>query len=97
MQGTVVHAAARKGHAEVIRLLAERGADMNARYHDGFDRWRPLHEAARRGRLAAVEALVDCGADQGATDANNRTARELAMRGGYDEIAEFLRERSKPR
>jgi ankyrin repeat protein len=48
------------GSAEVVRILVEAGAEVDARDEMG---WTPLMRAVRRGHLAAVEALIVVGAD----------------------------------
>lgn len=58
---TLLHAAASRGHAGVIRWLASHGADLNAR--GGYDDATPLHSAAWTDQPAAVAALLDAGAD----------------------------------
>src|SRR5690606_17361136 len=50
-----MHEAAVAGHAGIVEVLVDAGADANAR--DGAGRT-PLLEAARGGHLAALEALV---------------------------------------
>jgi len=58
---TGLHAAAKAGHAEAVRLLLEHGADPNAR--EEGDNTYPLHWAAAHGHLETVRALVDAGGD----------------------------------
>lgn len=58
---TLVHAAAQAGHADVIRWLAARGAEINGR--GGYDDATPLHFAAWENKPAAIDALIDSGAD----------------------------------
>jgi ankyrin repeat protein len=43
---TPLHLAANKGHIEVVKLLIEHGAYVNAKNNNG---WAPLHEAAYNG------------------------------------------------
>jgi hypothetical protein len=58
---TGLHAAAKAGHVEVVRLLLEHGADPNAR--EAGDNTYPLHWAAAHGHLETVRALLDAGGD----------------------------------
>jgi ankyrin repeat protein len=58
---TGLHAAAKSGHLQAVRLLLEHGADPNAR--EGGDNTFPLHWAAAHGHLEVVRALVDSGGD----------------------------------
>jgi len=54
------HLAAREGHAALLRLLADAGANMDER--DTFSQWTPLFHAASEGHAECVEALIssDC-------------------------------------
>ncbi|WAQ92895.1 hypothetical protein PtA15_17A377 [Puccinia triticina] len=54
------HLAAREGHAALLRLLADAGANMDER--DTFSQWTPLFHAASEGHTECVEALIasDC-------------------------------------
>eukprot|EP00903_Cladosiphon_okamuranus_P017407 g16031.t1 len=59
-QATPLHRAAAKGHAEVVTMLLQNGADIDAR--DGFF-YTPLHLACVNGAVACVEVLLLAGAD----------------------------------
>ncbi len=51
--------ASREGHADIVRLLVERGADPN--YHKWS--WTPLALAAQNNHFEIVKFLVDKGSD----------------------------------
>src|SRR6185436_4366211 len=58
---TPLHAAAARGHLDVVRLLLQYRADPNAR--DAGDNALALHFAAGGGHIETVRALLDAGAD----------------------------------
>lgn len=64
-QSTLMHTAAKQGHAELARRLLQRGADVNALDFGGMRRT-PLHWACKGGHVAMVELLVAAGADTAA-------------------------------
>jgi WD40 repeat protein len=66
---TPLHIACAAGNEIVVRLLLERGADLNARTNDG---WTPLHEAAD-GSAELLRALLARGADPNAASAAGYT------------------------
>jgi cytohesin len=89
---TPLHLAAWQGHNEVIQLLLEHGADVNARGDAGFS---PLHYAAREGQLASARLLVAAGADLNVKNDWGWTAMLQAARGREEsclDIARFLLE-----
>jgi hypothetical protein len=59
----------------VLRLLLERGANVNARADD--DGCTPLHRASRFGALEAVRLLLEHGADVEAVSYHNMTALQV--------------------
>ena len=62
---TALHTASFGGHAPVVRLLLEHGADPHAR--ETGDNTTPLHWAAARSDPDTVRALLDSGANARAT------------------------------
>ena len=52
--------AAAKGHQEMVELLLDRGAQVNATDYTG---WTPLHAAIYGGHAEVVQLLLDHGAD----------------------------------
>lgn len=67
---TPLRIAAAQGDTQIMNLLLDAGANINAQDNDG---WTPLWDAALAGRLQAVELLVKRGADLHLQD---RTYRE---------------------
>ncbi len=80
--------AAGTGCVEVARLLLERGADVNAKDHDG---WTPLIKAAQAGHAEMVQLLMEHGADMTVADSNGRTAWMFAAIGGHNDIADIFK------
>jgi ankyrin repeat protein len=66
---TGLHAAARAGRADVVRLLLQHGAEPNVR--EAGDNTSALHWAAASGDVETVQALLDAGAEpMGSGDAH---------------------------
>ena len=92
---TPLHYAAFFGHPAAARLLAERGADLEARSTNeqfAFDA-RPLHSASAAGQRETCEVLLDAGADVNAVQHGGYTALLDAAQAGNRELAELLLER----
>lgn len=71
---TPLHLAAMVGNVEIVDMLVEAGARVNARLPDGST---PLHSAARAGNRDAVRHLLKAGADAGAKTRSGLTAWEV--------------------
>jgi ankyrin repeat protein len=69
-KSTPLHWAAWKGHPEVVELLLDAGADIQA--HNENHHWgtTPLHAAAHGNQKTAAEALIRRGADVNAVKAS---------------------------
>jgi len=70
---TPLHCATWKGQEDVVALLLNAGADVNA--HNENDHWgtTPLHAAAHANQAAIAQMLIDRGADTNAKDREGRT------------------------
>ena len=65
-RGSLLHAAADKGHVPVAQLLLEHRIEINAKSEEGAVT--PLHLAASNGHLEMIRFLMDHGADLAAVD-----------------------------
>jgi ankyrin repeat protein/peroxiredoxin len=86
---TALHDAALAGQRAAADALLKHGANINARDSDSGAT--PLHQAASWGRRSVVELLLARHADPGIKDKNGRTALDLAVANGQQEVAEVLK------
>jgi ankyrin repeat protein len=92
---TPLHFAAFFGHPDAAKLLAERGADIEARSTNeqfALDA-APLHSASAAGQLEVCRALLDAGADVNAVQHGGYTALLDAAANKNRELVDFLLER----
>lgn len=87
---TALLAAARRGHADLVRLLLDHQADVNAK---SSSLQTPLHGAAWNGHLAVVELLLERGADINSQSNSGQTALHGAAWNGHAAVAKLLIER----
>lgn len=89
MENHPLHAAcAGQPPRELVALLLDSGADVNARQHGGYT---PLHETAQNGDAALTALLLERGADVRVTTDDGKTAAQLAQEAGHDDLADQLR------
>lgn len=74
-----LHLALRNENREIIRLLIDHGADVNAPRTDG---WTPLNTAAHHGQSDVIELLISKGADVKVYD--SEPLRTAITQGRYD-------------
>jgi ankyrin repeat protein len=79
--------AATKGNIEVVKLLIDRGANVNAILEDGIT---PLINAARAGHVNICALLIEKGADVDIKPASGQTALSTSAKYGKLKTAEFL-------
>jgi ankyrin repeat protein len=88
-ESTPLHTGAWYGVVEVVGLLLEEGANVNAR---DKQKWTPLHIGARTGHIGVVRLLLEKGANinmQASTECG-RTALHLAIWEGHVEMVRLL-------
>jgi ankyrin repeat protein len=84
---TPVAIAAQVGHVDVIKTLADLGADVNTPSNDGFT---PVAIAAQKGRVDAIKTLVDLGADTNTPTNDGCTPVFRAAQLGHVDVIKIL-------
>ena len=87
---TAVMCAASRGYWRCLRVLADSGADLQVRNHQGDT---PLALATRYGNTAAVRVLLDRGVDVRVGDKRGETALFLALEAENRDTVKLLLER----
>ena len=85
-----LHSAIANRRTEIVRLLLDRGAAVNATQADDFT---PLHESAQNGMLDVTQWLLDRGTNVNPRlSSNSKTPLALAIEHKHEDVAERLRE-----
>jgi ankyrin repeat protein len=79
--------AAAEGHADVVKLLIDRGADAHTRSKSGFT---PLLFAAQKGSRDTIRVLLNAGVGINEPAGNGNTALLVATTLGHTAFAQFL-------
>ena len=85
-----LHFASDNGHADLARMLVERGADVSAQKKDGST---ALHLASRNGHVDLARMLVERGANVSPQTEDGSTGLHLASDNGHVDLARMLVER----
>lgn len=88
-EGTALCFACFFGHEAVVKLLIERGADVNLHSH-GFGGVAPIHSAAANNSFPIVQLLVVSGADVNAQQHGGFRPLHAAAQNGNMDICKFL-------
>lgn len=88
---TALNWAATKGHTQVVKLLIEKGADVDAK--DSGNGQTPLWKASHEGHTAIVKLLLENGADVNKRNASGETALWTASWKGHTDVVRLLLER----
>lgn len=80
--------ACKSARQETVRILLDAGADPGKAIEDGTT---PLHIVARRNSGEIAEDLIRAGADPAVRNAYGRTAVDVALEDGHDEVAIAIR------
>jgi ankyrin repeat protein len=91
---TPLHYAATKGHLEVMRLLLQEHAFVDA---ESPNRTTPLMMAARYGTLEAVQLLLEEGAVPTLKNQQNLTAIDFANLAQRQDVADAIRKNLRER
>lgn len=84
---TPVFVAAENGQVDVIKTLADMGADLNTADNDGAT---PVCVAAGSGQVCAVEILAELGADIHICTSNGTTPTYVAAHQGHEAVIRVL-------
>lgn len=84
---TSLHWASRNGHAAMVKLLIEMGADMDICDIGG---WTPLQQVLLDGEEAVVRVLIEMGADIHTCDLSGWTPLQRASMNGREAVVRLL-------
>jgi ankyrin repeat protein len=83
----MLHVAAKSGHLSMLKLLIEKGANVNIQDESGNT---ALHYAAANGKKDAVKFLLEKSADPTIVNIKEQKAIDYSNIKGFNEITELL-------
>ena len=86
-QWSALFYAIHQNHADVVQVLIDAGADIEAKDERGCS---PLHEACGSGELEIVKVLVKAGSGVSVTDNKGNACLNLAAQNGHTETVRYL-------
>jgi hypothetical protein len=86
--GTALHGAASRGHAEIVTLLLNAACDMNNQGTSGLET--PLHKAASFNRLEVISNLLTARCDPHLKNKKGETALDVATKEKKSGVVELL-------
>ena len=89
---TPLIAAVSGGHVHTVRLLLQRGAEVNIRANGNVNGPTPLHVACRHGMLEMVNVLLENNCEIDPLDGNSNTPADLAGKIHHSGIIKVLNE-----
>ena len=84
-----LHSACAVSNYDLVEILIENGANVNAKQMDGFT---PLHAAALQGQTKIARLLIEAGADITAKTDNGQSPLSMASEKDFKEVAELIKE-----
>jgi len=86
---SAIHVACMVGQVDVVEMLLQKGADLNARSE--YADWVPLHYAAASGHEEVVKLLLSCDkVEADLSDEDGQTPLSLAVDAGHKEVVKLL-------
>ncbi len=83
-----IHSAAAGKKIDIVRLLLDRGADVNATQGAG---WRLIHHAAQQGNREFVDLLIEHGAKVSVLNDRGQSPEDIARGLRYEDLADYLK------
>lgn len=91
MGDSLLHAAVKKERVEMVQLLLERKADVNARNACGLDSESLFCDGVATGNIRIVELLIEYNADiKGKVDRKNKYSMRVAAEKGGGDMVKLL-------
>jgi ankyrin repeat protein len=88
-RATALMWAAHEGHPEIVKVLIEKGAAIDARNPTGET---ALWFSAQKGKIEALKILHENGADSNVIGERGETALDVARKNGHQDIVDYLRQ-----